>query len=76
MLLADEPTGNLDSKTGREIFKGWDRSGNRMVLITHKADFVQHAHRVIHLMDGAVEREDIDRELFGVNYFCRSCCLI
>ena len=61
LLLADEPTGNLDSKTGREImaiFEGLHRSGNTIVLITHEADVARHAHRVIHLKDGAVERED------------------
>ena len=65
LLLADEPTGNLDSKTGREImaiFEGLHRSGNTIVLITHEADIAQHAHRVIHLMDGAVEREDFNPE--------------
>ncbi len=65
LLLADEPTGNLDSKTGREImaiFEGLHRSGNTIVLITHEADVAQHAHRVIHLMDGSVEREDINPE--------------
>jgi len=65
LLLADEPTGNLDSKTGREImaiFEGLHRAGNTIVLITHEADIAQHAHRVIHLMDGAVEREDLNPE--------------
>ena len=65
LLLADEPTGNLDSKTGREImaiFEGLHRAGNTIVLITHEADIAQHAHRVIHLMDGAVEREDVNPE--------------
>ena len=65
LLLADEPTGNLDSKTGREImaiFEGLHRAGNTILLITHEADIAQHAHRVIHLMDGAVEREDLNPE--------------
>ena len=65
LLLADEPTGNLDSKTGREImaiFEGLHRAGNTILLITHEADVAQHAHRVIHLMDGAVEREDLNPE--------------
>lgn len=65
LLLADEPTGNLDSKTGREImaiFEGLHRAGNTILLITHEADIAQHAHRVVHLMDGAVEREDLNPE--------------
>jgi putative ABC transport system ATP-binding protein len=63
ILLADEPTGNLDSKTGLEImalFESLHASGNTIVLITHEPDVAEYAHRVIHLRDGQVE-EDVRR---------------
>jgi putative ABC transport system ATP-binding protein len=58
ILLADEPTGNLDSKTGVEIMGLFDRlhqGGNTIILVTHEADVAAHAHRVIHIRDGQVE---------------------
>ena len=60
ILLADEPTGNLDSKTGVEImglFERLHQSGNTIVLVTHEADIAAHAHRVIHIRDGQVEKD-------------------
>jgi len=63
ILLADEPTGNLDSKTGVEIMGLFDRlhaAGNTIVLVTHEADIAAHAHRVIHIRDGQVE-DDVRR---------------
>ena len=60
ILLADEPTGNLDSKTGLEIMSLFDRlhqGGNTIILVTHEADIAAHAHRVIHIRDGQVERD-------------------
>jgi putative ABC transport system ATP-binding protein len=60
ILLADEPTGNLDSKTGVEIMAVFERlhaTGNTIVLVTHEADIAAHAHRVIHIRDGQVERD-------------------
>jgi putative ABC transport system ATP-binding protein len=60
ILLADEPTGNLDSKTGVEIMALFERlhaGGNTIVLVTHEADVASHAHRIIHIRDGQVERD-------------------
>jgi putative ABC transport system ATP-binding protein len=60
ILLADEPTGNLDSKTGMEIMGVFERlheSGNTIVLVTHEAEVAAHAHRVISIRDGQVERD-------------------
>ena len=60
ILLADEPTGNLDSKTGNEImalFARLHQAGNTIVLVTHEADIAAFAHRTIHLRDGQVERD-------------------
>jgi putative ABC transport system ATP-binding protein len=60
ILLADEPTGNLDSKTGAEImalFARLHRAGNTIVLVTHEADVAAFAHRTIHLRDGQIEKD-------------------
>jgi putative ABC transport system ATP-binding protein len=60
ILLADEPTGNLDSKTGVEIMALFDRlyqGGNTIVLVTHEADIAAHARRAIHLRDGQIEKD-------------------
>jgi putative ABC transport system ATP-binding protein len=60
ILLADEPTGNLDSKTGIEImavFERLNQAGNTIVLVTHEADIAAYAHRVISIRDGQVERD-------------------
>ena len=60
ILLADEPTGNLDSKTGLEIMSLFERlhaTGNTIVLIPHEPEIAQYAHRVIHLRDGQVEED-------------------
>ena len=57
ILLADEPTGNLDSQTGNEIMALFDRlheQGNTIVLVTHEHDISEYAHRVIHLKDGVI----------------------
>jgi putative ABC transport system ATP-binding protein len=60
ILLADEPTGNLDSKTGNEIMHVFERlhaGGNTIVLVTHEADIAAYAHRVISIRDGQVEKD-------------------
>jgi len=63
ILLADEPTGNLDTKTGVEImalFSRLHQAGNTIVLVTHEADIAAHAHRVVHIRDGQIE-DDVRR---------------
>ena len=60
ILLADEPTGNLDSKTGVEILALFERlheAGNTIILVTHEPDVAMHAHRQISIRDGQVEKD-------------------
>ena len=57
IILADEPTGNLDSKSGHEIMSILDRlhqEGNTIILVTHEDDIAQHAHRMVRLFDGKI----------------------
>jgi len=64
ILLADEPTGNLDSATGDEImglFANLHEKGNTIILVTHEPDIALHAHRVIRLRDGKVEHDERTR---------------
>jgi len=61
ILLADEPTGALDTKTGDEIMALFERlysEGNTIILVTHEPDIAAHAHRIIHIRDGRVERDE------------------
>jgi putative ABC transport system ATP-binding protein len=61
ILLADEPTGNLDSQTGEEImalFARLHQQGNTIILVTHEPDIAQRAHRIIRLRDGKIERDE------------------
>ncbi len=70
ILLADEPTGNLDSKTGVEIMALFDRlhqAGNTIILVTHEADIAMHAHRVIAIRDGSVERDAVQPRPAGAS---------
>jgi putative ABC transport system ATP-binding protein len=61
IILADEPTGNLDSTTGEEIMKLLDRlheAGHTIVLVTHEHDIAAHAHRILHIRDGKIDRDE------------------
>ena len=60
IILADEPTGNLDTKTSIEIMAIFERiqeAGNTIILVTHEPDIAEHAHRIIRLRDGLVESD-------------------
>jgi putative ABC transport system ATP-binding protein len=60
ILLADEPTGNLDSATGEEIMRLFEKlhaDGHTIILVTHERDVAEHAHRTIHIRDGRIESD-------------------
>ena len=63
IILADEPTGNLDSKTSIEImglFEEIHKQGNTLIVVTHEEDIARHAHRIIRLKDGEVETDELN----------------
>jgi putative ABC transport system ATP-binding protein len=70
VILADEPTGNLDSATGEEIMElleELNRAGKTIIMVTHEADIAARAHRIVHLKDGLLDREHrAEREGSGV----------
>jgi putative ABC transport system ATP-binding protein len=66
IILADEPTGNLDSKTSIEILgllEEIHRMGNTVIIVTHEEDIAQHAHRIIRLMDGKISSDEPNRNI-------------
>jgi putative ABC transport system ATP-binding protein len=68
IILADEPTGNLDSQTGVEIMKLFDKlhsEGNTIILVTHERDIAEYAHRVISIRDGKIASDERVRHLVG-----------
>lgn len=65
IILADEPTGNLDSKTSVEImglFEEIHKKGNTIILVTHEEDIARYAHRIVRLKDGAVESDEVNEK--------------
>ncbi|MDX1954315.1 MAG: ABC transporter ATP-binding protein [Chitinophagaceae bacterium] len=69
LILADEPTGNLDTKTSYEIMEIFDKihaDGNTIVLVTHEEDIANHAHRIVRLRDGLIE-SDKKNENLGIH---------
>ncbi len=66
IILADEPTGNLDSKTSLEILgllEDIHKAGNTIIVVTHEEDIAQRAHRIIRLIDGMVESDEINKDI-------------
>ncbi len=69
IILADEPTGNLDSKTSEEIMKIFDKiqaEGNTVILVTHEEDIARYAHRIIRLKDGLIESDNVMKETMAI----------
>lgn len=65
IILADEPTGNLDTKTSYEIMALFDqihKLGNTIIVVTHEEDIARHAHRIVRLRDGVVESDEINSD--------------
>jgi putative ABC transport system ATP-binding protein len=68
IILADEPTGNLDSKTSAEIMSVFDQlqaTGNTIIVVTHEADIAAHARREVFLLDGKIERDEVTSRAVG-----------
>jgi putative ABC transport system ATP-binding protein len=64
MVLADEPTGNLDSATSAEIMRLFDEihaQGNTLVVVTHEEDIARHAKRIVRMRDGLIESDEPNR---------------
>jgi putative ABC transport system ATP-binding protein len=74
IILADEPTGNLDSKTSIEILgllEDIHKMGNTVIIVTHEEDIALHAHRIIRLMDGEISSDELNRHIKTIADFRR-----
>ncbi len=72
IILADEPTGNLDSKTSIEImglFEEIHEQGNTIILVTHEEDIARHAHRIIRLKDGFVDTDELNENIRKMKFY-------
>ena len=70
IILADEPTGNLDSKTSYDImdlFHDLHDNGNTIIMVTHEDDIAHYAHRIVRLRDGLVETDNVNKDIFTSN---------
>ncbi len=70
IILADEPTGNLDSKTSIDIMRLFDKihqAGNTIILVTHEEDIARHAHRIVRLRDGLIELDERNQQITKMN---------
>jgi len=75
ILLADEPTGNLDTKTSYEIMDLFDQihsKGNTVIMVTHEEDIAEYAHRIVRLRDGLVETDQINKNIRKANVLMQS----
>ena len=75
IILADEPTGNLDSKTSVEIMgliEEIHKAGNTIILVTHEEDIARHAHRIIRLSDGLVASDDLNTHIRMVSDYAQT----
>jgi putative ABC transport system ATP-binding protein len=69
IILADEPTGNLDTKTSYEImglFEQIHKAGNTVILVTHENDIAMHAHRIVRLRDGLIESDQVNEHVISM----------